>query len=62
MPFRNAGVSAEQSSFAASTASLMATSAGTSGRLRSSCSATRRMLRSSGAMRSSDQPLAWRSI
>ena len=62
IPFTKPGASAEQSSLAASTASSIATSAGTSGRCSISCSATRRMLRSSGAMRSSVQPLAWRAI
>ena len=58
IPFTNFGASAEQSSFAASIASSIATSTGTSSRLRISCSATRRMLRSSGAIRSSVQPTA----
>ncbi len=62
IPFTNPGASAPHSSLAASIASSIATSAGTSSRLSSSCSATRRMLRSSGAMRSSVQPSAWRSI
>ena len=63
MPLTKPGASAEQSSFAASTASSMATSAGTSGQDGGArASATRRMLRSSGAIRSSVQPSAWRAI
>jgi hypothetical protein len=58
----NFGASAEHSSFAASIASSIATSTGMSPRLCISWSATRRMLRSSGAIRSSVQPTAWRSI
>jgi hypothetical protein len=43
-------------------ASSIATSSGTSGRFRISCTATRRMLRSSGAIRSSDHPVACLAI
>src|SRR4051812_41075020 len=58
MPLTNFGASAAQSSFAASIASSMATSSGTSVRYSISYSAVRRMLRSSGAIRSSVQPSA----
>ena len=58
MPFTNAGAPDPHSSFVASTASSIATSAGTSARCNSSWSATRRMLLSSGAIRSSVQSSA----
>src|SRR5207302_7133935 len=67
MPLTNPGASAPQYVLAVSTASSMAASGGigrspaTSSGSRSSSSATRRMLRSSGAMRSSVQPWEWRA-
>ena len=57
----NLGASAPQYSLAISIASSIATSAGTSV-CSISYSATRITLRSSGASRSTAQPLAWASI
>src|SRR3990172_996760 len=61
-PFTNEGASAPQYWRASPTASSSATSVGTSSRCADSCSATRMMLRSSGAIRSSSQPSAWLAI
>ena len=68
-PLTNAGASAPQKVFALRTASSIAPSGGigppargVASGCRISISATRRMLRSSGWMRCTDQPCAWRSI
>src|SRR5207249_2550627 len=67
-PLTNAGASAPQNVLAVSTASSIApsggigSSAGTSSGCSISISATRMMLRSSGWIRDTDQPWAWRSL